>query len=261
MYGPVRQADDGLMSPAAEELRVLATADSAVRGRPGFVPDGYLAGLAGDELGHPGADPAVLAAELCEAGIWERAQGGYRILDEEMVQVCVDRVRELREQDAWVAGLPGCTRSEPVVGAAGTTRFGDRVPKGPAASFRCGECGEIAGVVRVARAGSTAGNEQSFGREPGGGDGLVLDYFLGTVWHADTGDVLDVVQALIEQGNVDPVTIREIAWALWDVTPFYCPECGLNYCSLDWNIHFAVSERSYDCIIGTCPNGHRHVLG
>jgi hypothetical protein len=103
--------------------------------------------------------------------------------------------------------------------------------------------------VRVARASSTTG------------DGLVLDYFLGTIWHADRGDVLDAVQALIEQGNVDPVTIREITWTLWDITPFYCPECRLNYCSLDWTMHFPVYGRSYDCIVGTCPSGHRHVIG
>jgi hypothetical protein len=209
IHDPVQQAGDGLMSPAAEQLRFLATAVSAVCGRPGFVPDVYLDELDGDELGHAGADPWVLAAELCWAGTWERAEGGYRVLDEEAVQVCVERVRELREQDAWLAGLPDLVRSEPAVGAAGTTRFGDRVPKGPAASFRCGKCGEIAGVVRVARGGSTACGEPS-----AGGDGLVLDYFLGTVWHEDTGDVVDAVQALIEQGNVGPVTIREIAWAL-----------------------------------------------
>ena len=49
--------------------------------------------------------------------------------------------------------------------------------------------------------------------------------------------------------HVDPVTIREITWALWDITPFYCPECRLNYCSLEWNMHFSVTS------------GHRHLLG
>jgi hypothetical protein len=98
-------------------------------------------------------------------------------------------------------------------------------------------------------------------RESGGGDGPVLEYFLGTLWHGDRGDVVDAVQALIEQENVDPVTVREISWTLWVITPFYCPECRLNYCSLDWSIYLSVSERSYDCILGTCPNGHRHVLG
>lgn len=256
MHGPVRRAGGGLMSPAAEELRILATAVSAVRGCPGFVSDGYLAGLAGDELGYPGADPAALAAELCRAGIWERAEGGYRSLDAEMVQVCADRVRELREHDAWLAGLPDGLRSEPATGAAGTTRFGDRVPNRAAASFRCGVCGEIAGVVRVARGVGAGGDEP-----PSGRDWLVLEYFLGTVWHADTRDVVDAVAALIEQGNLDPVVIREVSWALWDITPFYCPECGLNYCSLDWDMRLAVNEGCHDCIIGTCPDGHRHLLG
>jgi hypothetical protein len=243
------------MSPAAEELRFLATAVSAVCGRPGFVPDEYLDELDGTELGHPGADPTVLAAELCGAGIWERAEGGYRVLDVEAVRVCIDRVRELREQDAWLAGLPG--RGEPAVDAAGTTRFGDRVRERPCASFRCGECGEIAGVVRVVRAGGTDGEEPL----PGAGGWLVLEYFLGTVWHADTGEVLDAVQALIELGNADPVTMREISWALWEVTAFYCPECRLNFCRLDWDVHFAATPESHDCVIGTCPNGHRHLLG
>ena len=249
-----------MMSPAAEELRFLATAVSAVCGRPGFVPDEYLDELDGAELGHPGADPTVLAAELCGAGIWERAEGGYRVLDVEAVQVCIDRVRELREQDAWLASLPDPVSSEPAVGAAGTTRFGDRIPNRPAASFRCGECGEIAGVVRVIRASSVLDNEPSSG-ESAARDWVVLTYFLGPVWHADTGDVLDAVQALIEQGNIDPVTIREITWALWDITPFYCPECRLNYCCLDWDTHFSVRAETHDRIIGFCPNGHRHVLG
>jgi hypothetical protein len=247
------------MSPAAEELRVLATAVSAVRGCPGFVPDGYLDGLGGDELGHPGADPAVLADELCGAGIWERAEGGYRSLDEEAVQVCADRVRELREQDAWLAGLPDPARGEPAVGAAGTTRFGERVPaRLGAASFRCGECGEVAGVVRVAL-GSSA--DDFAAPSSGTGGWVVLRYFLGTVWHPDTGEVLDAVQALIDQGDVDPVVVREVSWTLWDVTPFYCPECRLNYCNLDWDVRFVVSEGSHDCILGTCPKGHRHLLG
>lgn len=73
MHDPVDPADGELMSPAAEQLRVLATMVSAVCGRPGFVPDAYLDELVGDELGHLGAGPAVLAAELCRAGIWERA--------------------------------------------------------------------------------------------------------------------------------------------------------------------------------------------
>jgi len=247
------------MTPAAEQLRVLATAASAVRGHPGFVPDDYLAGLGGDELGYPGADPAVLAVELCEAGIWERAGSGYRVLDVEAVQVCIDRVRELREQDAWLVGIPDAP-SEAAVGAAGTTRFGDRIPNGRGASFRCGECGEIAGVVGVTRTGAV-GEKPSSGGGPAAAGELFLDYFIGTIRRAGTGDVLDAVEALIEQGNVDPITIREVSWTLWDITAFYCPECRLNYCSLDWDTDFVVTPGCYDCVIGTCLKGHRHLLG
>jgi hypothetical protein len=57
------------MSPAAEELRFLVTAVLAVCGRPGFVPDEYPDEYHGAELGRPGADPTVLAAELCRAAI------------------------------------------------------------------------------------------------------------------------------------------------------------------------------------------------
>jgi hypothetical protein len=73
------------------------------------------------------------------------------------------------------------------------------------------------------RGGCRAGNPNA--------DGLVLDCFLGTSWHAEGTATLDAVQELIEQGNVDPVAIRAISWPLWGITPFYCPECRLNYCS------------------------------
>jgi hypothetical protein len=246
------------MSPAAEQLRRLATAVSAVCGHPGFVPDDYLAGLGGDALGYPGADPPALAVELCGAGIWERTGSGYRSLDVEAVQVCMDRVRELREQDAWLAGLPDARR-KPAAGAAGTSRFGDRIANGRGASFRCGQCGEVAAVMRVTRAG-TALQERLPGGEPAAG-GLILDYFIGTVRRVVTGDVLDAIEALIGQGKVDPVTIQAVSWSLWEITAFYCPECRLNYCRLDWDTQFVVNQGCHDCIMGTCPNGHRHLLG
>ena len=254
------------MSPAAFRLHSLGTAVSAVRGRPGFVPDEYLASLTGTDLDHPGADPRFLAAELCAVGLWEPVAGGYRVLDAEAVQVCADRVRELREEDARrasgpVPGLPDRARTEPVaVGTAGTTRLGDRIRHGAAASFRYAQCGELAGVVRVARTGATV----EMGQSPGSdltASGLILDCFLGTSWHAEETGILDAVQALIEQGNVDPAAIRGISWTLWNITPFYCPECGLNYCSSDWDTYVDFNVGFYDCILGICPNGHRHIVG
>jgi hypothetical protein len=244
-------------------LHAQGTAISAVRGRPGLVLDEYLVGLTEADVDYLGDDPVFLAAELCVAGIWESVAGGYRVLDVEAVQVCADRVRELRERDANNAGGPGpgpVDRIPPeAVGAAGTTRFGELNRQGQAV-FRCARCARLAGVAHVVRAGTTAAG---MGRPAGTeitAEGLVLDGFLGTSWHAEPTGILDAVQAFIEQGNVDPVAIRAISWSLWAVTPFYCPECRLNYCGRDWDIsvHFILGFQ--DCIMGACPNGHRHIV-
>jgi hypothetical protein len=146
------------------------------------------------------------------------------------------------------------------VGAAGTTRFGDRTRRGTAASFRCAQCGDLAGVVRIARADTAAEIGRLPGRDPIA-SGLVLDYFLGRSWHAAEPATLDAVQGLIEQGNVDPIAIRAISWPLWLVTPFYCPECRLSYCSGHWDPHADFNVGFWDCIIGICPKGHRHLVG
>jgi predicted RNA-binding Zn-ribbon protein involved in translation (DUF1610 family) len=254
------------MSAAAFQLHSLSTATSAVRGRPGFVPDSYLVGLTDADLGHPSADCVFLATELCAVGVWEPVAGGYRVLDAEAVQVCADRVRELREEDARRAnglapGLPDLARTEPAAaGAAGTTRFGGRNLRGTAASFRCAQCGDLAGAVRVARANPAASAWRLLGREPYA-DGLVLECFLGTSWHAEGVATLDAAQEFIEQGDVDPIAIRAISASLWEVTPFYCPECGLNYCSGHWDTYADFNIGFWDCIIGICPNGHRHLVG
>ena len=87
-------ARERVKSGAAWELHCRATADSAVDDHLGFVPDAYLAGL--------GTGTAALAAELCSAGVWERAGGGYRILDRDAVGRCQDLARQLSGQAARV---------------------------------------------------------------------------------------------------------------------------------------------------------------
>lgn len=115
-------------------------------------------------------------------------------------------------------------------------------------------------MVRVARADTPVDMGPPLGRESYPQGGLVLDFFLGTAWHAETGETLDAVQALIVQGDIDPLAVREISWTLWEITPFFCPDCGLNYCSKDWDTYVLVDEGFYDCSMGICPNGHRHTL-
>lgn len=144
--------------------------------------------------------------------------------------------------------------------APAASRFGDRTGRGSAASFRCARCGEVAGVVRVARAGTTVNMGPTLGDDVLARDGLVLDYFLGTAWFAVNGEVLDAVQVLIDHGCVDPAAIRGVSRGLWEITPFYCPECGLNYCNWDWDTSVLFDDGFYDRTEGTCPNGHRHTL-
>src|SRR5580704_14701596 len=83
-----------VMSRAAYGLQVLATAHSASCGHPGFVPDDYLEHLDGLAI-----ETTITTAELCTAGMWERVDGGYRVLDWEAVEVCLDQVRQRSGED------------------------------------------------------------------------------------------------------------------------------------------------------------------
>jgi hypothetical protein len=62
-----------VMSRAAYDLQVRATAHSASCGHPGFVPDDYLEHLDGLSI-----ETTITAVELCTVGMWERVDGGYR---------------------------------------------------------------------------------------------------------------------------------------------------------------------------------------
>ena len=93
---------DRVMSRAAYDLQVLATAHSASCGHPGFVPDDYLEYL--DDLA---IETTTTAAELCTVAMWERVDGGYRVLDWEAVEVCLDHVREIRGEDAQACAHGG----------------------------------------------------------------------------------------------------------------------------------------------------------
>jgi hypothetical protein len=83
-----------VFSRAAYDLQVLATAHSASCGHPGFVPDDYLEHLDGLSI-----ETTITAAELCVIGTWKRVDGGYRVLDWEAVEVCLDYVRQRRGED------------------------------------------------------------------------------------------------------------------------------------------------------------------
>jgi hypothetical protein len=52
-------------------------------------PASFWRTLAGSDLGHPEANPAERAAELCAASVLEAVEGGHRVLDAEAgVRAC-----------------------------------------------------------------------------------------------------------------------------------------------------------------------------
>jgi hypothetical protein len=118
----------------------------------------------------------------------------------------------------------------------------------------------MAGVVCVIRAGTPVDMGPLLGGQAHARDGLVLDYFFGTAWLSFGSGMLDSVQALIDQGDIDPEAIRALGRDLWELTPFYCPDCQLNYCTNDWDTWVLSDDGFYDSTRGRCPYGHEHML-
>lgn len=253
------------MSPAAFRLHSLGTAVSAVRGRPGFVPDEYLASHTDADLDYlvpevPGFSPRSCAqrasgnpsraATACSTPKRSRcALTGSASSRKTMpgARVAPDRASRIaRGASPWQRAQRGQPGSGAVSGRARPPASGARGAASSPASCAW-PCGHHRRHRAAVRRELTAG-------------GLVLDCFLGASWHAQAAGILDAVQALIEQGNVDPIAIQGISWTLQDITPFYCPECGLNYCSRDWDIYADFNVGFYDCIMGTCPNGGQHIV-
>lgn len=135
-------------------------------------------------------------------------------------------------------------------------RYGERTANG-AASFACAACGQPAGVVRATLAESPADIGPPLGITTSDRDGVIVDEFIGTAWVAMGRSVVEAVQALIDAGDVDPAALRDINWEL---APFYCPDCQLNYCRNHWNTNIVFDESFYDYTMGTCPNGHQYMI-
>lgn len=92
----------GVMSRAAFQLHSFAMINSIRDGRPGFVGDDYLNGIT--------AETTITAMELVSCGAWERREGGYFIVADDMLKIAIDqheRMDELaRECESRGAHLP-----------------------------------------------------------------------------------------------------------------------------------------------------------
>jgi hypothetical protein len=130
------------------------------------------------------AGPVLLAAELCQLACGHEPAAATGC---STTKPCRRALAGTRTQGRSANPSPGT--AVPVLGKVNpgsrtrSNQVREQTASG-AASFRCAKCGELAGVARVARAGTTVDMGPSLGRQDH--DGLVVDYFLGTAWHAAT---------------------------------------------------------------------------
>jgi hypothetical protein len=97
-----------MMSRAAYDLQVRATAHSTSCGHPGFVPDDYLEHLDGLRI-----ETTITAAELCTAGMWERVDGGNRVLDWQAVEIQYASTEYARSEGRTPRAWPGNVNARP----------------------------------------------------------------------------------------------------------------------------------------------------
>lgn len=229
-----------VMSRAAYDLQVQATAHSACCGHPGFVPDDYLDHLDGFSI-----ETTITAAELCTCGMWERVDGGYRVLDWEAVEVCLDNIRKRQGEDphalAWeheheakmwaqmahpMVVTPPCAACD-----APSTRIELVAPGQLPAEWEQWPVTVRASIERQ--------------RQPG--QWWLL--FKGVAAYNGYGDPIDTSQAgHIAQAFRPPLCFAQVHTAGFYDDAGFCQDCDAPYCYHHWH----VSETGY----GYCPHGH-----
>jgi hypothetical protein len=233
-------AREQVKSEAAYELHCRATADSAVEDHPGFVPDTYL-----DSLDN---ETAVLAAELCAAGVWERAGGGYRILDRDAVSRCQDLVRQLSGEAARVrARMRARDRAR--------AQFMPEMAEAVVVSPLCAACGAPATRIELVAPNQLPAEwehlprttRDSFPRHRRPDQWyLILD---GVATSNGHGNPIGVGEAgRIAQAFRPPLHYDQVATAGFYDDAGFCQDCDAPYCYRHWH----VSETGY----GHCPLGH-----
>jgi hypothetical protein len=82
--------DDIVLTNAAFNLHSYGTVYSVAHGHPGWVCDEYLGNIA--------AETSAAAVELCLVGLWERVDGGYRILDQIVLGWAIEAQARIRQE-------------------------------------------------------------------------------------------------------------------------------------------------------------------
>jgi hypothetical protein len=228
-----------IFSRAAYDLQVLATAHSASCGHPGFVPDDYLEHLDGLSI-----ETTITAAELCAIGTWKRVEGGYRVLNWEAVEVCLDHICKIRGDDP--RALAREQQREAQVQAQLATAMVITPP--------CSECGAPSARIELVAAGQLpAGWEQwpSTVQDSISRRRQLAQWYLrfeGTATCNGYGDPIDASRAgRITQAFRLPLCFAQVHTAGFYDDAGFCQDCDAPY----WYHHWHVSESGY----GHCPRG------
>jgi hypothetical protein len=177
--------------------------------------------------------------------MWERVDGGYRVLDWEAVEVCLDWERQRRGEDpqavAWEReheALVQAQMAKPIV-----------------VTPPCAVCGDPSARVELVAPGelpaewepwpSTVQDSIMRRREPG--QWYLL--FKGVATYNGCGDPIDARRAgRITQAFRPPLRFAQVHAARFYDDAGFCQDCDAPYCYFHWH----VSESGY----GYCPRGH-----
>jgi hypothetical protein len=92
-FGGERGTTTGtVVSRGALRLHVYAVLASIEADRAGLVTDAYLNAVT--------VETSVDALELCTAGLWTRCEGGYRVLDSEVMRMASEVHRQMEDLSA-----------------------------------------------------------------------------------------------------------------------------------------------------------------
>jgi len=227
---------DRVLPVAAYELNGRAMADSVVYGHAGFVPDYYLADL--------GPEAAASAADLVAAGLWGRAEGGYRVLDQEVAAFLLERQRKSDEEAARARARQKAKEDE------GLAELAEAMLAAPP----CAVCGTPSARIELVAPG---GLPAEWERWPG----TVRDTFLhrepgqwyllfdGVAAGNGYGDPIEASRAgRIARAFRPPLGFAQVRTAGFYDDAGFCQDCDAPYCYQHWH----VSETGY----GYCPRGH-----
>ena len=219
---------DRVFSRAAYNLHILAKAHSASCGHPGFVPDDYL-----EHLDGLGIETTITAAELCAIGTWKRLDGGYRVLDWELVEVALDHVREIRGEDPQV--LAWEQEREAKVKA--------QIARPMVVTPPCAECGNPAARIELVAPGQLPAEwkqwprtvQDIISRQRQPGQWYLL--FKGTAAYNGYGDPIDASRAgRITQAFRPPLSFAQVHTAGFYDDAGFCQDCDAACCYRHWHV-------------------------